>query len=188
MDPRTLGNIRSLEALIELLRSLISQPHAFVDDQQLFAALRSQGGMAKYSDSSRKISPSSINTLKRIANEHFDGGWKRVDDLREQAFSTLEAIRKSAPRAERNTKAAKDATLTEVKSNLENLQRVNLVMLRVLTQTIDDLGLIGSAKSSGERTRLISESIQRARASLLSNRPPFDRLEPTRLVVVEKSL
>lgn len=186
MDPRTLRNIKSVEALIELLRGIISEPQTFINNQELFSALRSQGGMAKYSDTTRNVSPSSINTLKRIANEHFDGGWKRVDSLRDDAFSILEANKKSTPRAERNTKAAKDLTLAEVKSTLENLQRVNLVMLRVLTQTIDDLGLIGTAKSPGERTRLISESVQRARASLLSNRPPFDRLEPTRLVVVER--
>lgn len=185
MDVRTQRSLKSAEALLELLREVIVRPTDFANDSTLYDALKSQGELSKFGNQDKEIHPSSINTLKRIANDHMSGGWSLIDGLRKEALAGIERHRGAATRNDKGTQLAKAESLVALKLDLQTMRRVNLVLLRLITQTLEDLSLIRDAKSNGERNRVLAESLQRAKASLISNQPPFDRAEGPRLVVSE---
>lgn len=185
MDPRTERRIKSAKSLTELLRAIAITPQIYAGNDLLSIALKSQGGMAKYADAEHGIVGSSINCLKCVANEQLSGGWVQLDHLRIAAVGALAEFAVKSERAKKNTKASKDETIDQLTKDVSLHQRTNLVLLRIITQTIDDLTLIAEANSEGARKRLISESIERARASLLSNRPPFDKAESPKVVPFE---
>lgn len=186
MDPRTQRNLASTEAIVALLRAVIAEPMKYVTDTELTLALSSQGELAKFSRPDRGIFGSSINTLKRVANDHLAGGWSIMDQLRKNAATAIDRQLAADDRKGKDTGLARADSIADIKHELESAWRVNLVLLRVVTQALEDLQLIQGAKSQGERDRIINDSIERARASLLSNPAPFDRPEFPKLVPLDK--
>ena len=89
-DKRLERSSRSVINLRELLRKVCEFPEAYRDDKDLRAALKSQGGLAKYTNKDFDIIPSSINTIKRVSYEVIDGGFKALDDLRKGALERIE--------------------------------------------------------------------------------------------------
>ena len=75
-DKRSERSSRSVINLRELLRKVCESPDAYKEDKYLRAALKSQGGLAKYTNNDFDIIPSSINTIKRVSYEAIDGGFK----------------------------------------------------------------------------------------------------------------
>lgn len=89
-DKRVERNRLSVLSLQRLLSDIINDPISYSSNELLQKALCSQGALSKHSDNARNICPSSINTLKRIADSIVDGGFKSIDSLRIQAAQAIE--------------------------------------------------------------------------------------------------
>ena len=85
-DKRSERSSRSVINLRDFLRQVCKSPDAYKKDEDLRAALKSQGGLAKYTNNDFDIIPSSINTIKRVSYEAIDGGFEALDDLRKGAL------------------------------------------------------------------------------------------------------
>ncbi len=104
VDKRVEKNTLSVIGLRDLLKAVIQNPVAFVNQRTLSQALISQGALAKYIDESKNIFPSSINTVKRISEEVLDGGFDALDRFRKAAHS---AILKEKFKDKKSNKASK---------------------------------------------------------------------------------
>lgn len=88
-DKRLQKSSQSMAALANYLRTVIDSPHAFTQDVYLQKSLISQGSIAKYSHPEAGIYPTSINTLKRICEARFPGGYSAFDELRILAYTAI---------------------------------------------------------------------------------------------------
>lgn len=118
VDKRVERNTQSVIALFELLREVIDNPSAFLQQQSLVMALRSQGALARYEDKTKSIYASSINTVKRIADDAAGGGFDALDRLRKGA---CESLKKEAFKEISSKKGSKAELLLRV----EELKTVN---------------------------------------------------------------
>lgn len=119
IDPRVDANWKSLVALERFLTEVISDPRAFCDRADLSSALRSQGSLSKFSFVERGITPSSLNTMKRIAAKYLPGGFASIDSLRMTANTAIEATRKRMARSEKSTKALLQSQIDEYDRKLQ---------------------------------------------------------------------
>ena len=133
-DLRVDRNTRSVTALADLMRDVLSDPCRFCGNTVLVAALGSQGRLSKYSDESCGIRPSSLNTVKRIAEKCIPGGYEAFDRLR---LGALEAIEKEEAKLERSNKRTKqglDRRLKESEHVIQQ-QRQDMLLLTLLIDT-----------------------------------------------------
>ena len=89
LDKRVERNAQSVLALRELLQDAIKNPAAYLESNDFQNALKSQGALSKHCDESRGICPSSLNTVKRIAEIALEGGFDTLDRLRTDAFNAI---------------------------------------------------------------------------------------------------
>lgn len=102
-DARVKRNISSVRALERLLCEIIATPVKYSFNQELKASLSSQGALAKYDCQDLGIFASSINTLKRIANDDLKLKFFGLDKLRKDALQALELyiLESAAPKEKR---------------------------------------------------------------------------------------
>lgn len=105
IDARVKRNISSVRALERLLCEIIATPSKYSINQELKASLSSQGALAKYDCQDLGIFSSSINTLKRIANDDLKLKFEGLDKLRKDALQALELyiIESAVPKEKRRT-------------------------------------------------------------------------------------
>lgn len=137
-DRRVDKNTKSVLALAEFLRTLIQAPTSVSVDDTLVFALKSQGALSKFEDERREILPSSLNTLKRIAESCIPGGFEALDRLR---LSALEAVRAERSKANRSTKKDKIGLAKRVNELeagkqllLQDLERLTMAFQKSLKQ------------------------------------------------------
>lgn len=105
MRERLDRNRRSVQALQNLFLRVVDRPSEYVPQTDLLVALRSQGAISRYSKEIENIYPSSLNTIKRIAANTIDGGFRVFDSLRLRAFDALEKATLKTSQPKRGTKA-----------------------------------------------------------------------------------
>lgn len=88
-------NMASIVALCSLLQDVLRNPALYSSNVLLKTSLQSQGALARYSDASKGIFASSINSLKRHAIK-VDGGFAALDDLRKRALNGLTELAQAA--------------------------------------------------------------------------------------------
>lgn len=169
----------SIRALCELLRAVIQSPAEFAGDTSLKDALRSQGALAKYERIGDSIVPSSINTLKKWAAEHLEGGWKGLEHLRKGATEALVRHDQNKQKSNKTTKEGLKRRTDELEEKLIEQRRVNLGLLSIIGTLCADIGNVANLKDAKDRHDLASESAGRLRATLALNDPPFDRIVST---------
>jgi len=169
-------NIVSVKALAELLRRVIQNPGEFVNEQTLCRALKSQGALAKYSSDVASILPTSINTLKRLADENLEGGWTVLDGQRRNALDAVSAHEEALRQGNKATKSALKNRLDEREKQLGNLRQVNYGLLKALGRMCIDISQVGALENALDRQKLVEESIARLKGSLALNLPPFDKV------------
>lgn len=186
MKPVDSRNSISVVALSEFLRRIIQSPSEFSGDASLVEALKSQGALSKYERRPESIVPTSINTLKKWATERLDGGWDGLDHLRKGARNALQRNNQKQRALNKSTKAGLQVRSSELEADLLEQRRVNLGLLHILGTLCADIGNIARLDNAKDRLALSEESIDRLRASLALNNPPFDKLaEPaTRLTTL----
>ena len=118
-------NVASLKHLRALLLNVTQGPKEFLADSDLHNALKTQHSLSKYASSDRSITPSSVNTQKRLSakllkDEVFEDGYEGLDELRCKAAEQLRA----AALVEHKTKKSKRSVaglsekVTELKETL----------------------------------------------------------------------
>jgi hypothetical protein len=80
------GQRVSVVNLSEVLKEIIGRRNFASFPSLTEEVLRSQNGLAKFSDIKRDIVSISLNTLKSNANEYLPGGFKELDNLRRTAL------------------------------------------------------------------------------------------------------
>ncbi len=128
VDVRVERNTESVLALKEFLTEVLRSPSDFKDNYELALALKSQGALAKYTDKSRLIRATSLNTMKRIARSTIAGGFEAIDRLR---IAAQEAILQEENKATSSNKVTKAGLAKRVKElEGENLHlRTDLLLL-----------------------------------------------------------
>lgn len=138
-DKRVERNAASVTALHAALENALLNPSLPSSNLQFVRCLKSQGKFAQYADQSRGIHASSINTLKRIADQVLPGGFTALDELRKRVIIAL--AREATPAAPKpKTKAellrrAEDQERVEVVLR-EDLELLTFALHRALTQAI----------------------------------------------------
>ena len=117
-------NVTSLRGLRTLLTDIAKAPKDFLGDSYLHDALKSQHGLAKFASTERGITPSSLNTQKRLsaklcADGTFDDGYDGLDKLRCIAAEQLRAAAVVEQKSEKSKRSA--AGLKERVQELEDL-------------------------------------------------------------------
>ncbi len=119
VDQRIEKNSKSLLALEALLLEVLQDPALFVGDLNLIAALKSQGGLAKFESLERGILQSSTNTMKRISERVLPEGFRRINRLRTEALGSLIAFKAREEHSNKPTKASLTLRLKEIDGQLQ---------------------------------------------------------------------
>lgn len=121
-----------------LLIEIIKEPSNFKGVDVLIKALRSQQGLAKYSDSERDISSCSLNTLKNASEELLDRGFVELNELR---INAKDAIEKAVvgSKAGKSTKAGLRNQVDELESEVSILKKSNFLLETIITELRSEL-------------------------------------------------
>lgn len=102
---RAQTNRNSVLALHGFLQDIARNPSPFCGNQALRKALNSQGALAKWCDDDRNIIASSLNTVKRIADQILDGGFGAINHARISALGAISAAEEREKHHNSSTKA-----------------------------------------------------------------------------------
>lgn len=204
MDKRIERHIESVTALRDYLRELVQVPKAqpadvaldeqredgghaevpmsWTADADLVRALKSQGGLAKLTIEGRGIRPSSLNTIKRIANLHLDGGFDAVDRLR---VAALEAIEKEKSKTEHSNKTDKRGLTRRVEEQDEEIQVIHEDLMRMSRVFVKSLRQARSyAASSGKQS--VIDLCRREQRELLGELELVKNQMPSKVVSINR--
>jgi len=141
-------NANSLLALRDLLQLVIRQPAPFAENEALKKALKSQGGIATFEitfedDGQVKHKERmSVNTLKSHSANVFEQGFEGLDALRIAALEKIEAFKERLNASNKRTKQGLSQRTAELQEQLQNQQRVNMVLLQGISHAISTLRTI----------------------------------------------
>jgi hypothetical protein len=173
VDKRVERNTQSAFALRDLLRDAIQNPAAYLENNDFQSALKSQGALSKYGDELKGIYPSSLNTVKRIAEIALEGGFDALDRLRAGA---MDAIATEKAKGLRSNKVGKIGLAKRVKElELENQAlREDLLLLTLAFEKSLAQGKSYAQKADGDAVLVLCRREQRELLDALSLRkhPP----------------
>jgi len=132
VDKRVENNTRSLFALRDFLVEITQDPVLFISDEQLPNILMSQGALSRYSDKSRGISASSINTIKRTCEKVFDGGFDAFDKLRVDAIYAIKSEHQQKNKPKKVTRESTAARIVELQNSNRSLKHDLFLMTHLL--------------------------------------------------------
>ena len=174
-DKRSERSSKSVINLCKLLRKVCESPEAYRNDEYLRTALKSQGGLAKYSNNDFDITPTSINTIKRVAYEVVDGGFKALDDLRTGALERIEHHELKEKKSNKRTRVGLVKRVDELENDVMKLEQINFLLVQSITETISDIKSIANIESSETRNQRSKEAIRKLMSIMSINPAPFDR-------------
>lgn len=128
----------SIINLYTLLKEALDDPGAFTTDVDFCAALRSQGALAKYANLEKGINPSSINTLKRIADREIDGGYLAFDAARKNVQAALDNYVSREKQANKSTKQGLRAKVEELEIQLHSAHLGMWQLTKALNESIQN--------------------------------------------------
>jgi hypothetical protein len=135
------------------LGDVVADASSFLSDRSLWAALSSQGALAKYANPSRNIAPISLNTLKRKSDELLESGFHGLNELRVKAREVLEAEAAKGARANQRTKGALLQQISELKDSLNASRRDTVRLTAAIYDTIR-YGRICASQANNEAASL----------------------------------
>lgn len=132
-------NHQSLLATKQLFLDVISKPSEFTSDENLRKAMKSQGGIAKYEDIDRGITPCSLNTLKSCADRLLTRGFMELEDVRKNALLALEQVEQMNQKANHKTRSGLTKMVEQLKSNNDILRQRNHLLSLIVMSMKNDL-------------------------------------------------
>ncbi|WP_237673396.1 hypothetical protein [Vreelandella profundi] len=176
-------NAESTYALCDLLRLICSEPQQYADNAPLNAALNSQGKTAKlefeFTDKEgrhRTIQKMSKNTLEKYANDLLDRGYKGLEDLRMGALRSIQIHKERSKGANKRTKIGLQKKVEELENELLMHKKTNLILLQGLSVALRGMQSIKQESNMAVRDKGIDENMEKLRAIISLNSPPFDQL------------
>lgn len=170
IDSRVRKSINSLKALKQLISELVADPVPFNPENQVHAALRSQGSLARFESTSFQICPSSINTIKRNADLTLEGGFAELDELRRAALNACMALQRRQPQ--------KKSRASEIHTQLQRAQAELQVALQdnwIVTMALDrslKQGRYYASQSPDARILALCDREQKELRAMFSLRKP----------------
>jgi len=148
-DPRWI----STEALNDILNDVIDNPSKWIKNADFIYTLKSQGRLAKWENTERKIISCSLNTLKSSADDVLDDGYAGLDLKRINAISAIEDEVAKEHKPKRGTRVDLEARVKEQASHISALEAHNMT----LTYYIRELQVLANVaiKSDGSRASII---------------------------------
>ena len=175
-DKRSERSSRSVIYLRELLRKVCESPEAYRDDEYLRAALKSQGGLAKYTNNNFDIIPTSINTIKRVSYEVIDGGFKALDDLRKGALERIEYHELKEKKSNKRTRTGLVKRVDELEDDILKLEQINFLLLQAFSEVISDIKSVANIENNESRNQRSKEAIRKLMSIMTINPAPFDHI------------
>jgi len=160
-DKRIEQSSKAIICLRNLLRNVCETPELYRDDEVLRKAMKSQGGLAKYTNAKLGISSTSINTLKRVSAEVIEGGFIALDDLRKGALERIEDLEQSEKMSNKRTRAGLVKRVDELENDTLILEQVNFLLVQALIEVINDFKSVANAEDKAVRDRRSQEAIRK---------------------------
>lgn len=181
IDKRVIQNQASTHAARQILRSIVSAPAQFIEDENLKKALKSQGGLAKLEYETqidgktiRKL-PMSLNTLKTYTDEIFDEGFEGLNHLRLRAIEALDEYIHRSIRPNSQSRAGLKSKIKELEEELEKHRSVNFILLQAVSSAMDTIKNMQKAPDDQLREKRAKDGLDKIRAIASLNPHPFDR-------------
>jgi hypothetical protein len=154
LDKRVERNILSVMSLQDFLRDVIRNPVQYLNNDKLCLALKSQGTLSKFSDESRGIYASSLNTIKRIAEYTLDGGFDTLNRLRLGAQDAIADEKSKGKRSNKTNVTGLRMRVNELEQKNQQLQQ-DLLLLTLLLEKALMQGKSYAQKSADESIRVL---------------------------------
>lgn len=168
-------------ALQRLLSQIITTPHAFVSDEALIGALKTQGALANLDRTVKtddghelKTVPTSLNTLKKYSDEALTGGFDTMNKLRVKAIEAIERHERKQTRSNKRTKEGLKQRVSDHEHELEMLRQTNFLLLRALQESMGQIRSISTQSDPLTREKWASDAISTLLAITSLGIPPFN--------------
>lgn len=172
---------QSIENIFNLLKDIGHSPGNYVDNEQILNALKSQGSLCALNlefsilDKPLAIRPISLNTLKKkLSDNYSDKSFQHLDKLRMQAQVAIRKFSEELTTPKKRVRAALQDQIEELKTSVDTLHAVNMVLVQALEVNRRDLITISDTANTGLRQKRINDAINRIIKILGLNPPPFD--------------
>ncbi|HGA2317390.1 MULTISPECIES: hypothetical protein [Pseudomonas putida group] len=178
---RTLIN-QSIDAMFELLSDICQRPRHYEHNEQVIAALQSQGGLCNLdidfsiNDKQFSIRPLSLNTLKkRLSENGAERDLSYLDRLRSHAMAGLAKLQENPVKVQdkRSLSGLADK-VEELEAEVASLQAANMVLIQALDVNRRDLISILDTTLEGLRQKRIKDAVNRIIRILSLNPTPFN--------------
>lgn len=133
-----------------LLIEIIKEPLSFKDNEAIKIALKSQGGLAKFSDKERTIAACSLNTLKTASDALLNRGFVELDELR---INAKNAIQKAivGSKATKSTLTGLHNKVDSLESQLNTMRKSNLLLTRIIYELRSELKRMAYSSDTAEK-------------------------------------
>lgn len=149
MARRHINGADSVNALARLLRTIIDGEHSGAPIEKIRIDLNSQGCLAQYQNDDLGIQKMSLNTLKRNANSHLNGGYCYLDDLRKRALR-IQSIPSPTSKSVKRSKAALELEISELKIKIVTLEENLVTLTQALTRALSNYRRCAAASGRPE--------------------------------------
>jgi len=134
----------------ELLLEIIREPSSFNSTEELMRALKSQSGLAKFSDSNRDLNSCSLNTLKSASESLLDRGFVELDELRMNAKDAVEAVIINN-KTTKVTRTGLKNKVNELESNLNTLKKSHFLLEMMINELRSELKNLAYSNDISEK-------------------------------------
>lgn len=150
-------NQRKIIETRALLLEIIKNPIQFKNDDNLKKTLKSQVGVAKYSNQERDIDGCSLNTFKTNAESLLDRGFIEIDELRINAKDAIEEA-SAGSKPVKNTKAGLHHNIKALDLEIETLRKTNQLLSLIINSLRGELkNMAYSTKTVEQRQEVFKE-------------------------------
>ncbi|MCM8857388.1 MAG: hypothetical protein LC539_16970 [Candidatus Thiodiazotropha sp.] len=182
-------NTESVLALRDLLRTIISKPQNYSDEESLLLSLKSQGRSAgleftfKDGNGDRHIFPISLNTQKSYADKFLTSGYDGLNKLRQGAVDSILAYKARKDKPNKRTKEGLKLAVSDLEDDILSQRKINMILLQGLSSAMSSITSVRDAHNKDTRIKRAEDGLNKLRAIISLNPPDFDKLNEESTVV-----
>lgn len=182
MDKRVEKNIENIKNIKDFLTYIIENPKAaLIEVPEVFEQIKTQHLLAGLQNDKWNITPSSLNTLKRISPKVFDNGYDELEKLRVLAVEKLEQHLKISERRD----LSKDDKIKQLEQEIEKMERLHLICLNQILEDLNAFKNIESMNSLELAKKVAEKSTIKIRSLGLHSDKLIELTKETKLKVVK---
>lgn len=182
MDKRIEKNIENIKNVKEFLTYIIENPKTALNEvPEIFEKIKTQHLLANLENESWNITPSSLNTLKRISPKVFENGYDELEKLRILAVERLQEHLKISERKD----LSKDDKIKELEQEIETMERLHLICLNQILEDLNAFKNIESMNSLELARKIAEKSSMKIRSLGFNSDKLIELTKETKLKVVK---